>query len=87
MCGVVLEKHLEQVCIKHEVLPTKKNLTINDYNEALKNATILDLPTWRYLQFLGDLRNQCCHNKEKEPTKTESNDLLDGTLKITKTVF
>jgi len=87
MCGVILEKHLAQVCIHHEISLKKKSPTINDYNEVLKDSSIIDLPTWRYLQMLGDLRNICCHDKNIEPTKEQANDLLNGTIKITKTVF
>lgn len=87
MCGVVLEKHLSQVCIQHEVSLTKKSPTIGDYNDALKDASVIDLPTWRYIQHLGDLRNLCCHDKKTEPSKEQASDLLAGTIKITKTVF
>lgn len=87
MCGVILEKHLFQVCVEHDVLPKKKGLTINDYNEALKNSDIIDLPTWRFVQMLGDLRNLCCHDKSDDPTQEQANDMLDGTTKIIKTVF
>jgi hypothetical protein len=87
MCGVVLEKHLAQVCSQHEISLKKKSPTINDYNEELKNASIIDLPTWRHIQLLGDLRNLCCHDKSIEPTKERANDLLTGTIKISKTVY
>lgn len=59
----------------------------NDYNEELKNAGVIDLPTWRHIQLLGDLRNLCCHDKKSEPTKDQAKDLLDGTTKICKTVY
>lgn len=87
MCGVVLEKHLGQVCRQHEITLKKKAPTINDYNEELKAASIIGPPTWRYIQLLGDLRNLCCHDKNTEPTKEQATDLLTGTIKITKTVF
>lgn len=87
MCGVVLEKHLAQVCLQHGVIFKKKSPTINDYNEELKNASVIDLPTWRHIQLLGDLRNLCCHDKSVEPTKEQASDLLAGAVKITKTVF
>ena len=57
------------------------------YNEELKNAGVIDLPTWRHIQLLGDLRNLCCHDKKSEPTKDQAKDLLDGTTKICKTVY
>ena len=87
MCGVILEKHLSEVCAKHEISLRKKSPTINDYNEELKNTGVIDLPTWRYIQLLGDLRNLCCHDKKSEPTKNQAKDLLDGTTKICKTVY
>jgi len=87
MCGVVLEKHLAQVCMQHGIALKKKSPTINDYNEELKNASIIDLPTWRHIQLLGDLRNLCCHDKNVEPTKEQANDLLEGTVKINKIVY
>lgn len=87
MCGVILEKHLSEVCAKHKLSLRKKSPTINDYNEELKNAGVIDLPTWRHIQLLGDLRNLCCHDKKSEPTKDQAKDLLDGTTKICKTVY
>lgn len=87
MCGVILEKHLSEVCMKHKISLRKKSPTINDYNEELKNASVIDLPTWRHIQLLGDLRNLCCHDKKSEPTKDQAKDLLDGTTKICKTVY
>lgn len=87
MCGVILEKHLSEVCTKHTISLRKKSPTINDYNEELKNAGVIDLPTWRHIQLLGDLRNLCCHDKKSEPTKDQVKDLLDGTTKICKTVY
>lgn len=87
MCGVILEKHLGQVCNQHEITLKKSSPTIADYNDALKDASVIDLPTWRYIQHLGDLRNLCCHDKKTEPTKEQTTDLLTGSIKITKTVF
>ncbi|WP_024955108.1 hypothetical protein [Sulfurospirillum arcachonense] len=85
--GVVLEKHLAQVAVNHNVKTRKKNPTINDFNELLKNEGILDVPPWRQIQRLGDIRNLCDHNKEREPTKEEVEELVDGVEKFTKTLF
>jgi len=85
--GVVLEKHLAQVAINHNAKTRKKNPTINDFNELLKNEGILDVPPWRQIQRLGDIRNLCDHNKDREPTKEEVEELVDGVEKFTKTLF
>jgi len=85
--GVVLEKHLAQVAVNHNIKTRKKNPTINDFNELLKNEGILDVPPWRQIQRLGDIRNLCDHNKDREPTKEEVEELVDGVEKFTKTLF
>jgi hypothetical protein len=87
VAGVVLEKHLALVCNKHNLKPIKKDPTINDLNQLLKDKDMIDTPTWRFIQHLGDLRNLCDHNKQREPSKEEVSDLIAGVQKITKTLF
>lgn len=87
VAGVVLEDHLAEVCDNHKVAVTKKHPSIGDLNDQLKNHQVLDVPTWRLVQRLADLRNLCDHDREREPTRDEVADLIDGADKITKTVF
>jgi hypothetical protein len=88
IAGVVLEGHLSQVCLNHKLQTTKEfPPTINGYNELLKNSGVIDLPKWRFIGFLGDLRNLCDHKKSKEPTKDEIYKLIEGANEIIKTVF
>lgn len=87
ICGVVLEKHLSQVAINHNVKTRKKNPTISDFNDLLKNACVLDVPNWRQIQRLADIRNLCDHNKNREPTNEEVEELINGVEKFTKTLF
>jgi hypothetical protein len=87
IAGVVLEKHLQQVANNHEIKTRKKNPSISDFNDLLKNAGTIDVPLWRQIQRLGDIRNLCDHNKEREPTKDEVEELINGVEKITKTLF
>jgi phage tail protein X len=84
---VVLERHLATVCDNHKVSVAKKNPTIADFNEALKAATVIDLPQWRFIQHLADLRNMCDHARTPDPTSEQIGDLVAGVKKITKTVF
>lgn len=86
VAGVVLEGHLGQVCAKHN-LKTRKNGSINVYNQMLKDGGVIDTPMWRFIQHLGDLRNLCDHSKDREPTNNEVNDLLSGVAKVIKTLF
>jgi hypothetical protein len=38
VAGVVIERHLRQVCIDHEIKITKRHPTISDLNEALRST-------------------------------------------------
>jgi len=59
----------------------------SDYNDVLKNAGVIDVPTWRQIQYLGDIRNLCDPHKEREPTQQEVEELIKRVEKITKTLF
>ena len=87
LAGVVLERHLARVCIDHAVKVSKKAPGISDYNEALKNANVVDLSQWRFIQHLGDIRNLCDHSKTVEPTASQVNDLIAGVSKTIKTLI
>jgi len=87
VAGVVLEKHLAQVCANHSVRITKKAPSISDLNDALKQAQVLDVAQWRFIQHLGDIRNLCDHNKIVEPSESQASDLIGGVEKIIKTLF
>lgn len=87
VAGVVLEKHLLQVIVSHSLTLTKKNPGIGDLNECLKSNAVIDVPQWRHISLLADLRNLCDHNKLKEPTAENIEDLLSGVEKVMKTVF
>src|SRR5260370_4965524 len=64
LAAVVLERHLAQVCENHAIKVTKKEPTISDLNDALKGANAIDIPQWRSIQHLADIRNLCDHNKK-----------------------
>lgn len=87
MAGVVLEGHLLQVCKNHKISIAKKDPSINDYNQALKDNKIVEVHDWRFIQHLGDLRNLCNHDKKNEPTKEQVEELITGVEKISKTIF
>lgn len=87
IAGVVLESHLAQVCTNHSITLKKKEPTIVDYNDALKDNDVIDIPQWRFIQRLGDLRNLCGHKKNREPTRDDVLELIDGVEKITKTLY
>ncbi|WP_426689072.1 hypothetical protein [Rhodanobacter ginsengiterrae] len=87
VAGVVLEKHLGQVCENHRVKIAKKHPTIADFNESLKGADVIDVPQWRFNQHLADIRNLCDHNKTSEPTAEQVKDLIDGVAKVTKILY
>lgn len=87
VAGVVLESHLSQVCENHKIKITKKDPSINDFNQPLKDNNVIEIPIWRFIQHLADLRNLCDHKREKELTKEDIEELIKGVEKITKTIF
>lgn len=86
IAGVVLEKHLRQVCNDHEITVAKKNPTISDLNELLKSHSAIEISQWRHISMLADIRNICAHSKDSEPTSEQIGDLIDGTVKVMKTI-
>lgn len=86
ICGVVIEKHLSSVCDSRKINIRKKNPSIADYNDALKDVAY-DTIEWRRIQRLGDLRNLCDHKKDREPTKDEVEELISGTDRVIKNIF
>jgi hypothetical protein len=77
LAGVVLERHLKMRCDKNEPkLKYPKNATISKLNVILKDNNLLDIPEWRKIQYLGDIRNKCDHDKKVEPKKEEVADLI-----------
>ena len=87
LAGVTLEIHLSKVCDNQNIKFRKQNPTISDFNEELKKNDSIDVPTWRLIQRLGDIRNMSVHSKEREPTKDEIEDLIKGTEKLIAELF
>lgn len=87
LAGVVLERHLKQVCVTHSVKIKKRAPTIADLNNTLKDAEVIAVSQWRFIQHLADIRNLCDHNKESEPTVEQVGDLIAGVMKVIKTVY
>mgnify|MGYP003576040334 FL=1 len=79
---MTLEIHLGKVCSNHNINFRKQNPTIADFNEELRKNEIIDVPTWRLIQRLGDIRNMSVHSKEREPSKSEIGDLIKGVEKL-----
>lgn len=87
LAGVILERHLQRTATNHKLTIAKKDPTIADLNDPLKQARAYDTPTWRKIQLLADIRNLCSHQKSAEPTKEQVLELISGVNSIIKTVF
>lgn len=87
LIGVLIEGHLQKVAQTHNVKVTKKNPTIADLNDPLKAASVIDIPAWRKISYLADLRNLCSHKKDIEPTKEQIEELIQGAEWLTKNIF
>ncbi len=86
VAGVVLEGHLKQVCENHKIKVKKNRSGINDFAELLKKSDVIEIPEWRKIQHLADLRNLCDHNKDTDPSKGDIDELIVGVDKFIKTL-
>ncbi|WP_418603384.1 hypothetical protein [Hwangdonia sp.] len=86
ICGVIIEGHLQMVAKNHNLTIRKKNPTISNLNELLKEKEIYDVTHWRKISYLGDIRNICSHKKDIEPTKEQILELIEGTNWLMKTI-
>ena len=86
VCGVVIEKNLQHVTVSNYLSLSKKHPVINDYNDLLKCNGVIDIATFRRIQLMGDIRNECDHNKDKEPKRESIEELIDLTNKLIKNV-
>src|SRR6185436_13413181 len=73
VAGVVLERHLKRTVANHEI-SFRRKAQIANLNNALKEAGVYDVPQWRFIERLGDIRNLCGHAKERDPTAEEVED-------------
>jgi len=87
IAGVILESYLSSVTNNHSLTLSKKNSTLSDFNEILKNNNVINTTVWRKISYLGDIRNICAHKKDVEPTKEQVEELIAGVNWVTKNVF
>ena len=87
LAGVVLERHRQQTAKNHNITIRKKSPTISDLNDPLKQGAVYDVPTWRKIQLLADIRNLCSHQKASEPTDDQVDELISGVNSVIKRVF
>jgi hypothetical protein len=80
MAGVVLEGHLRAICEQH-CTNAPKSANLGRLNEHMRENGIIDLPTWRFIQHLTDIRNLCDHKLEREPTCDQVSELIAGVKK------
>jgi len=84
LAGVILERHLRNLLRKHTPpIKYKQGDTLAPLNDLAKDV-LYDVVTWRKIQHLTDLRNLCDHDKDREPTKEEVAELVEGVSGILK---
>lgn len=87
LAGVIIETYLQKVAKHHNIKITKKNPTIGDLNDPLKTAGIINVPTWRKISYLADIRNLCAHKKDVEPSKEQVEELIEGANWLIKNIY
>lgn len=87
ICGVVIERHLAQVCERRGIRVAKKNPVINDYKALLQTNDIINVQQMRHIELMADIRNKCDHSKIVEPTKDDITDIINGANRIIKSIY
>lgn len=87
LAGVVLETYLQKLAKRRGVTMAKKNPTISELNDLLRKAGVLDIPIWRKISYLADIRNLCSHKKDAEPSKEQVEELIEGANWVIKNIF
>ena len=85
IAGVVLERHLKQLCDKYGVTISERD-TLGQMNEKFKSH-YPDLAEHRRVQFLGEIRASCAHDKQSMPTEEKVSQLITGTQGFIATVI
>lgn len=82
LTGVILERHLKNLLRKHTPpIKYSKKAGLGQLNDLCKNS-VYDLVSWRKVQHLADLRHLCSHDKTREPTRDEIEELINGVSAI-----
>ena len=77
---------MQRVANNRGIRISKRNPTVSDLNDPLKQADVYDTASWRKIQYLADLRNLCAHKKDREPTAHEASELISGVNWVIKTI-
>jgi len=86
LAGVVLERHLRKLALKHSIPIPKPETTLRDLNDPLKLGRVYDFGMWRKIQQLGDLCQLCTHQRNRQPKLAEVEDLISGVQSVIKSV-
>jgi hypothetical protein len=86
LAGVVLERQLRKLALKHSVTIPRPEATIRDLNDPLKLGKVYNFETWRKIQQLGDLYHLCSHRRNRDPKPNEVDDLIAGVRLIIQSV-
>lgn len=83
VAGVILERHLKLLCDRHQpVIKYGKTVGISQLNDKLRQADLYDVPQWRKVQWMGDVRNRCDHASSTDPRKDDVKDLIQEVRKF-----
>ena len=85
IAGVVMEKHLAQVC-KNHALKFPQRPTIKDFNKILKENNVIEDHESRFIEYLRPMRNYCSHHSAEKVVEKCAPDLVEGVKKLVKTL-
>ena len=87
MAGAILKRFFANFVKSRPLALHKKNPSLYDYAQKLKEENIIDTHDWSLILRLGDLYKRCLMVKDAEPENKEIDELFLGVDRIIKTLF
>ena len=82
IAAVELERRLKGLVVEPPTVSSKRDPTLEDYNQAAFRTKVIDQETWGSVSNLAVIRKRCVHVLDREPETDEVRILIEGVERI-----